>query len=738
MAARWTTSLALAAVNGESLCVVSGPEDAVARFEQRLAAEDVACQRLHTSHAFHSAMTEPILDEFEALVRRAEPVSRSGRTSPNLTGTWVTDGDAADPHSWALHLRRTVRFGDGLATILADGPLALVEVGPGARWAASPSGTRAAVPSTSSSRCCRVPTRTRTPSSRRSPASAGCGRPARSVDWRACTRTAAVASRCRRTRSSGSATGSTTTARLPSSWRTAQPQRPRHAAWAPVLGAGVGARVRAGSVTTNGARQRWLAFLGADPFGTAVAERLADAGHTVVTVRAGDGFSGDPERGFVLDPASAGDLDRLLQTLVVGGLTPDRILHALALEPVDPSVPRATRFEKAERVGLRSVLELAAALSRNRLTHAIELTALTNGVHEVTGREPLAPERSMIARRVPHDRPGVPHASGRARSTSSSRARMRLRTTGWHARSPSTSPTRARASTSHIARAGGSPSRQHAVRLAAPASVADPARGGTYLVTGGLGKLGLVLAGFLAEQAEAQLVLVGRSPFPDRAQWDEWLDEHDDVTAERIRAVRALENARSVGPRRDGRRGRRRTSMRRVIDATHERFGPIHGVVHAAGDMSADVLLRDRPGQRREDRAESRAEGARADGAATAPARRPGRALAARLVDLDDPRRARVRGLCGRQRVPRGVRAGAAAAIDGALAEHRVGRVPSSTGEHGPSEALGPNDVTDALARVLAQPRPKVAVSVTDLNQRIRRWVTPPQAPEAAPRRPRP
>ncbi|HSF41611.1 MAG TPA: amino acid adenylation domain-containing protein, partial [Thermoanaerobaculia bacterium] len=125
--------LALAAVNGPGLCVVSGPDEEIARLEARLAARGAAARRLHTSHAFHSAMMEPVLRPF------AERVSRVALRAPaipylsNVTGTWITAAQATDPAYWVRHLRETVRFGPGLEQLLAGAPegLTLLEVGPG-------------------------------------------------------------------------------------------------------------------------------------------------------------------------------------------------------------------------------------------------------------------------------------------------------------------------------------------------------------------------------------------------------------------------------------------------------------------------------------------------------------------------------------------------------------------------------------------------------------------------------
>ena len=123
--------LSLAAVNSSAHCVVSGDADEVERVEALLAGRGVEARRLHTSHAFHSAAMDPILAAFAAEVRRARPVAPRIPFLSNVTGDWITAGQAADPEYWVQHLRETVRFADGVGRLLEDSARVLLEVGPG-------------------------------------------------------------------------------------------------------------------------------------------------------------------------------------------------------------------------------------------------------------------------------------------------------------------------------------------------------------------------------------------------------------------------------------------------------------------------------------------------------------------------------------------------------------------------------------------------------------------------------
>ncbi|WP_431784116.1 amino acid adenylation domain-containing protein [Streptomyces chumphonensis] len=123
--------LSLAAVNGPELCVVSGPSAALDAYAEQLADEGVSGRPLHTSHAFHSAMVEPMLEEFAAAVSALDLHEPQVPYAANRTGTWATAAEATDPEHWARHVREPVRFGDGIRLVTEQGPTVLVEAGPG-------------------------------------------------------------------------------------------------------------------------------------------------------------------------------------------------------------------------------------------------------------------------------------------------------------------------------------------------------------------------------------------------------------------------------------------------------------------------------------------------------------------------------------------------------------------------------------------------------------------------------
>jgi hypothetical protein len=114
---------------------------------------------------------------------------------------------------------------------------------------------------------------------------------------------------------------------------------------------------------------------------------------------------------------------------------------------------------------------------------------------------------------------------------------------------------------------------------------------GVYLITGGLGEVGLEVADYLARTVRARLALVSRSGLPPREEWPRWLEQDEnDPTSEKIRRIRAIEGAGAevlvcqadVADERE---------MSVAIAAVEARLGPLSGVMHAAGAQKCGVAI---------------------------------------------------------------------------------------------------------------------------------------------------
>ena len=122
-------SLSVAAYNGANT-VLSGPGHELQQAVARLTADGVRCDWLDTSHAFHSALLDPILDEFESYASRFNFVSPQRILVCNRTGAALGTSAKLDASYWRRHARQPVDFAKSVRTLADLGCKVLLEIGP--------------------------------------------------------------------------------------------------------------------------------------------------------------------------------------------------------------------------------------------------------------------------------------------------------------------------------------------------------------------------------------------------------------------------------------------------------------------------------------------------------------------------------------------------------------------------------------------------------------------------------
>ncbi len=590
--------LDLAAVNAPDLCMVSGPLEALAALRARLEAAGVESRRLRVAVAAHSAAVDAVAGELaaRAATLAARPAQRPFLSS--VDGQWVAPGQRLPEGYWVRHLRQPVRFAQALRALWRDHPQAvLLECGPGqglvslARHngamqstvlastakAGDAAGDRPAWLASAGALWCmghalrwsvlRGPVAGR----RRSLPTYAFERQRHWIDAPACPAPDAVPDSMRNPP------------------RDPPPRRPAVADWFATERWVRTPLAPQDDMDTALRQRRWLIVGTASPAAQAVRRRLQASGAA---------FEG-------ADPAMGpDDLARLLQSLSDRGGLPDVVLLLGALEPLRPATSTASALEVGLAGAFDSALGLAQAWSRSDIAHAarwVFATAGSQAVGEGRPRQPLQALALGPARVIPRELPGVrarlvdldPDAATDA-SVADLLLREALQDASWD-----DDPVRTDL-------AGWRQGQRWCPRYEAlapwPAGARPPVRrlrrGGCYLVTGGLGGIGLALAQWLATTCAARIALVSRRALPPPALWPDCLAQAQqrgdpDGLAPLLRQLLALQ-ARAGELHLHAADVSDRAAMARVVNACALRWGEIHGVFHAAGEIG-DAPLAGKP-----------------------------------------------------------------------------------------------------------------------------------------------
>ena len=566
----------LAAVNAPGICVVSGPESAVGELEVSLYERKVATSRLRTSHAFHSRMMDPVLRAFEDRVATVRLQAPRIPFVSSVTGGWITTEQATSPVYWARHVRACVRFADAVGLLLADGGYCFAEVGPGQALSNLVTETGASLGMHQSKRVLAVPMLPATQGGRDDLRSVleGLGRLwsyGCFVDWR----------RFWAHEKRGRVHAPTYPYERESFW--VNPERGERRAANVLQDEGplyVPTWTETSPPRTRGADDgsTWVMF--AHP-GEAVTDELIRLTRAerenVVVVSPGSKYTEQAEGSRTVRPREAADYGRLAAAVLDAGGERVRLVHAWLLGG-DPARTEQATVRRDLDHGLYSLLLTFQEFSRRAAGTALDVFVLTSGMQDVLGDGDVHPAKAAVRgllKTVPREMRnvtvrGVDVGAGSAQTVAV--ALFRELRSGSVAREVAL-----RGRKRWVAR-------HSAIRLDETAGRPSVLKQeGVYVITGGLGGLGLELAKELARQARARIVLVGRSGLPPRPAWASLAaGSPDEALRRRLRAVLAVEEAGGhvlvcAGDVTDEAR------MREIRAEVMRAHGRVDGVFHLAG-----------------------------------------------------------------------------------------------------------------------------------------------------------
>ncbi|MAT97570.1 MAG: hypothetical protein CL608_10545 [Anaerolineaceae bacterium] len=581
-------ALTVAVINSPDSCVVSGPDEAIEALAVQLEAQDIQGRRLHTSHAFHSPMMDAALEPFIAHLQNVKLNPPSAPLISNETGDWMTAEQATDPNYWARHLRHTVNFAAGIQTLRTLGDAIFLEVGPGNALATVVKQQLDKNAAQLTYATLRHPRQNE--ADRIRPLTtigqlwlAGCP-----VQWEQL-----YQHQNRR--------------RLPLPGYPFERQRywldppaenqPRHLStkkkaplpdwfylptWQHTLPPTMTQQYLLDK------KANWLLFVDEASLGDRLDGFLRTNEQHVTVVMAGEQFAQLDETVFTINPTKAADYDTLCCELHAGGKWPEHIVHLWNVtQDVNDQI---TQTENA----FYSLLYLAQALDKVRSEETTQLHLVANHLYAITDAEPIMAEKRLLcgpAKVLPQEFDWLSTQVIDVQLPApnswlwSETVQLLLAEFG-------TNQTDSTAQT--IAYRG----RGRWILEYAPtqlnrdtASVPRLRPQATVLITGGLGGLALATAEMLSKQARARLVLLHRSAFPHRSEWEEWLVAKgtEDKTSQRIHKLLALEAAGAdllliQADVTD------QESLATAVTQAETKFGAINAVFHAAGVAGGGLI----------------------------------------------------------------------------------------------------------------------------------------------------
>ncbi|UUD43343.1 type I polyketide synthase [Bacillus pumilus] len=578
-------SLSVAAVNAKDLCVVSGQEEHVNAFEKKLQDKGIVTRQLHTSHAFHSYMMEPMLEAFHQFVEQVELHEPTIPFISNVTGTWATSEEVMTASYWTNHLRGTVRFHAGLSQLFTDEVRAFIEVGPGnsltalakrhenkeshhevlnmvrhAReqaddhayflkrigelWAGGYEVKTQQSPTQEERQLISLPTY---PFERKR-YWIEAGKPASPPQLSAHKET--------KKKEMGE------WFYLPS-WE----QQPLE----PVF-------------EKETEEQTWLIFREQNAFHELFTQSFNQQGIKAISVTKGEAYQ-EQGQSFTINPAEGQHYRNMLDSLSNKGVNITRILHLWEAAKEDDIASRQTAFQAHIEKGYYSLIFLSQAIAAQKNIRECRLFTVTSGIQPVTGHETICAEKSamlgpckVISQEYHHikcwniDVEDVPDMMSWKEQTLVDLIvqeimqpgkdqlvayRNRQRWVQSYKRMP-------------LQKEDGLP------KMIRP--------NGVYLITGGLGGIGFVLSKMLAKEGNVHLYLTGRTALPPRGEWASYVHQENADEAQRTRIEKVLELER-LGATVEAVQANAGNldQMKHVFEAIRQKHGGVHGVFHAAG-----------------------------------------------------------------------------------------------------------------------------------------------------------
>jgi acyl transferase domain-containing protein/acyl carrier protein len=576
--------LSLAAVNGVSLCLVSGENEAVDELQDNLVKQNIQCYRIPTSLAFHSKMMMPIVEPLFNKLKQIKLKPPKIRWISSVTGTWITDHEATDPAYYVQKIiLNPIRFVDSLSTIFKHPELILLEVGPG---------------------------QILSPFAKQHP------------DWPHKDQVVLSTLKAPQYGFSESLSFLTTLGSLwlsgvPVHWKKYYQNEKRYRIPLPTypferesywvepkqlsemnqstlsqVSIAKNENIRDWFYLPSWHRshcsfnqspdqqkiqdQNWLIFSDQEGIGKQLIDSLTKMHVNMITVEKGEAFQKINDNAYMLNPSNHDEYEKLLISLE--GVTIHHIVHLWQV-----SITANDDYLQLMNNGFYSLLFLGQTLGKHCFSSLI-ISVISTQLNDITGSDTIWPEKSTILgpiKVIQQEYQNIncrsidiilPDKGSIQEQRLIEQIKLELTTNPSHRQ---------------IAFRGNYAWYQSFDTIKLDKTEKDSQffrDNGVYLITGGLGNIGFTFAKHIATKVHATFILIGRSEIPSKDRWDHWINNHhkDNNISKKIKKIKFLEESGATIVIRKA-NVKDFNQMKAIVTQTESQFGTINGVIHAAG-----------------------------------------------------------------------------------------------------------------------------------------------------------
>lgn len=562
--------LDLAAVNSNKRNVVAGPSDEIEKFAVLLKSKKVSSQKLATSHAFHSRMLDPTVDEFRRQLKGFQCSPPNQLVISGVTGKPFTDEQATNPEYWIEQRRQPVFFCDALSLFLTDENPIFLEVGPGRAlggFVNQNDSSRDSFASLYRAKQDMAANAHLNALETLGDVWAAGG----DVDWP--------------DRNSGRAGHLLDMPTYPFQqvhhWHDEnKPEDASQHAYPLSLYEAGWAENPCEDEEAPATSRQWLIFADDQGFSDEMVQRIRDAQQNVTVLRAGDTYRELGPDEYEIAPLATDQLTSILSRLRLEGSDERlRVLHFWNVKGESRPTAEMQAYQQSRDQGFHSLIGLIQAARECHLIDRLDVQVYADGLSQVDeDGDALYPEQGLLLGPIRVstqevsglsmrciDVPGTAYKTGaetsfdqiwREAQIDSEDAITALRKEGRF--------------TEHLFELPEIPRSRSRLRY-----------GGTVLITGGVGGLGLKVAENLYRSLNARLILTSRWQAPPREEWGQHLEDDSKLG----RAMRVLHPLVEAGADIEIIQADASSldDMSRLIAEGEGALGPIHGVVHTAG-----------------------------------------------------------------------------------------------------------------------------------------------------------